>query len=684
MTLSALLLAAAIDNVAELRQSVWNADRSDATFAVTCSVTAVAKASHDLSCWVVDETGCGYLRTTNSVPLQAGGRYFLQGHVGADKFGWLRAFIDSAAPLGAGRVPAPVAATPEQLSDETFDGRPVVMRGTVVDIVHDEIDPAWRFLLMRTATAPFFAAVSVGRDASLDHLLGATISAKGIATVLPDGAKRKFQTPQLTVTDTADITIDIPADDDPRHAPPIPDSPQPGVENIRYRSVAALSRMGRRRVEGCVIAAFNEGREVLVRTDGDQIVGLALAEGEKSPSWGERVIAAGFPETDLFIIILTKARLAPAHGTALATGPAVTLSEDFDMATVLRDICAKGLAVRLRGRVVDVDEGVFAVALGGRLVRVDASALAPSPGAVGIVRGCEVSVAGTCVRNTSRTSHWSAFPHTEGFTVAPRVATDLQILRCPPWWTTGRLLTLIIALGLALLGAAVWNRELRRLAERRGRQLLKAEIGKVASELRVDERTRLAAEIHDAVSQTITGVSFQIDAVERTFSTDRDAAAKFLAIARRALQSCREDLRRCLWDLRSNTLAEADFADAVRRTVRPWSDDAKVTVRFAVPRAKLSDSTAHAVLSIVRELVVNAVRHGRARHVWIAGEHREGRIRFSVRDDGCGFDPATCPGPKEGHFGLQGVKERAIRVGGSVKIESAADTGTKITVEMGR
>lgn len=213
---------------------------------------------------------------------------------------------------------------------------------------------------------------------------------------------------------------------------------------------------------------------------------------------------------------------------------------------------------------------------------------------------------------------------------------------------------------------------------------MKAEIGKVASELRVDERTRLAAEIHDAVSQTITGVSFQIDAVERTFSTDRDAAAKFLAIARRALQSCREDLRRCLWDLRSNTLAEADFADAVRRTVRPWSDNAKVTVRFAVPRAKLSDSTAHAVLSIVRELVVNAVRHGRARHVWIAGEHREGRIRFSVRDDGCGFDPAACPGPKEGHFGLQGVKERAIRAGGSVKIESAADAGTKITVEMGR
>ena len=682
MILPAIFLAAAIGNVASLRQSVWSADRADATFAVTCSVTAVSMASHDLSCWIVDETGYGYVRTTNSAPLRVGGRYFLQGHVGADKFGWRRAFIDSAAALGAGRVPAPVAATPEQLDDEALDARPVVMRGTVVDIVYDEIDPAWRFLLMRTATTPFFAAVCVGRDASLDHLLGATVSAKGIATVLPDGAKRKFQTPQLTVTDAADITIDVPACDDPRHAPPIPNNPQPGIETMRYRSVAALSRMGLRRVEGCIIAVFDNGRAALVRTDGGQIVGLTLAKGETAPSYGERVIAAGFPETDLFIIILSKARLAPGRGEALAAGPAMALSEDFEMETVLRDVCAKGLAVRLRGRVVDAEGGVFVVSFGRHQIRIDASALAPP--VAGIVPGCEVSVAGTCVRKTSHASHRSVFPHTEGFTVVPRIANDVQILRSPPWWTTERLLTLIIALVLALLGAVVWNRALRRLAERRGRQLLKAEIGKVEADLRVDERTRLAAEIHDAVSQTITGVSFQIDAVERTFRTDLAAAEKLLAVVRRTLLSCREDLRRCLWDLRSNTLAEADFADAVRQTVRPWSGNAKVAVRFVVPRATLSDSTAHAVLSIVRELVVNAVRHGRARHVWIAGELREGRIRFSVRDDGAGFDTAARPGPKEGHFGLQGVKERTARTGGSVEIESAIGAGTKVTVEFGQ
>ena len=86
----------------------------------------------------------------------------------------------------------------------------------------------------------------------------------------------------------------------------------------------------------------------------------------------------------------------------------------------------------------------------------------------------------------------------------------------------------------------------------------------------------------------------------------------------------------------------------------------------------------------MRELASNAVRHGGAKHVRVAGEMQGNRIRFSVRDDGCGFDTAKRPGPSEGHFGLQGIKERIARLGGSMKIESAIGEGTKITVEIGK
>jgi signal transduction histidine kinase len=105
-------------------------------------------------------------------------------------------------------------------------------------------------------------------------------------------------------------------------------------------------------------------------------------------------------------------------------------------------------------------------------------------------------------------------------------------------------------------------------------------------------------------------------------------------------------------------------------------------VRFAGPRTAISDSTAHGVLNAVRELVSNAVRHGEAAKIRIAGEVRSGTLRVSVRDDGCGFDPANRPGQAEGHFGLDGIAERIERLGGTFEIKSAPGKGTKATIQI--
>ena len=143
------------------------------------------------------------------------------------------------------------------------------------------------------------------------------------------------------------------------------------------------------------------------------------------------------------------------------------------------------------------------------------------------------------------------FPETKGFTVVPRTAEDLRIVKPPQWWTSGRLFAVSAILLVALAAVLVWNRILGRLIERRSRQLFRAEIAKAESDFRVDERTRLAAELHDSIAQTLTGVSFQIDAASQTLGPNPEAAVGYLDIARRMLLSCREELRRCLWDLRS-------------------------------------------------------------------------------------------------------------------------------------
>lgn len=98
------------------------------------------------------------------------------------------------------------------------------------------------------------------------------------------------------------------------------------------------------------------------------------------------------------------------------------------------------------------------------------------------------------------------------------------------------------------------------------------------------------------------------------------------------LGSCRRELQSCLLDLRNRTLEEKDLSEAIRRTVSPLSGNADVSVRFNVPREMLSDTTMNTVLKIVRELVVNAICHGNAAHVRIAGEREEDTIKFSMSD----------------------------------------------------
>ena len=417
-----------------------------------------------------------------------------------------------------------------------------------------------------------------------------------------------------------------------------------------------------------------------------------LVGGSAPPTCGEAVAVAGFPDTDLFILNFTRASCraltgeeAAALNVATEKTPPSRLPPDFDMDEVLRDYY--GHIVTLRGTVFaapsyDGRASTMNLLCGGRIVQVDVTSCRET--AEVIAPGSEVEVTGLCVINTTTWNPLNPFPRIDQFTVVTRSCGDIAVVRTPPWWTPTRLATVIAALLAVLLALYEWNYILRRIIRRRERQLVKSEVAQVEADLRVDERTRLAAEIHDAISQTLTGVSFQIDAAHKTINEDPGAATRFLAIAKRTLLSCREELRRCLWDLRNDALDESDFSEAVRRTVRPSIGGAELSVRFEIRRQRVSDSTAHAVLSIVRELASNAARHGGARHIRVAGEMQGGRVRFSVRDDGCGFDTAKRPGPSEGHFGLQGIKERIARLGGSLEIESTPGEGTKITVEIGK
>lgn len=250
-----------------------------------------------------------------------------------------------------------------------------------------------------------------------------------------------------------------------------------------------------------------------------------------------------------------------------------------------------------------------------------------------------------------------------------------------PWWLHTELLVIIGLLLAGLATMSAWNLSIRIVSRQRARRLLQEEIAHARTRLKVEERTELAVEIHDSVSQALTGIALQLEAALATGRQDPARAEKSLATASQMLASCRRELRGCLWDLRTRTFEEHDLTEALVQTLAPHLKDVRAHVRFNVSRSRLSESTTHAIIKIVRELTVNAIRHGRATTLRIAGEMTGDVIRFSVSDNGCGFDAATAPGPRDGHFGLQGIRERLRKYGGSLTL-AANRPGMKATVTL--
>ena len=258
----------------------------------------------------------------------------------------------------------------------------------------------------------------------------------------------------------------------------------------------------------------------------------------------------------------------------------------------------------------------------------------------------------------------------------------MRVLARPSWWTPGRLAAAVGILLAALLGFAVWNRVLNRLANRRSRELFKEQVAHYGADLRVEERTRLAVELHDSIAQNLTGVAMEIETAEQFTEGANDELKRHLSLAARSLTSSRAELRNCLWDLRNQALEETDMNKAIEWALLPHVKGVALSIDFDLPRRDFSDKTIHSMLCIVRELTVNGIRHGGAKSVTIHGRMQDEQLTFSVADDGCGFDPDSSPGVLQGHFGLQGIRERLKPFGGRIDIDSRPGHGTTVTITL--
>ncbi len=580
--------------------------------------------------------------------------------------------------LEHGTVPEPVSVRLSETNARTHHLTTIRTEGVVIDTFPDEIDRRYMILLLKDkdVVVPVSIPLSVFGDRS--DLVDATVRVTGIYRRTVSGV-RKFAWPNITPRSPTDIEIVTPPPKDPFSVPPI--------EKRLYLTSEEIAQMSKRSVVGEVLATWS-GDKAMLRTDDGLIVNISLAHGGTLPKCGETIVAAGLPETDLFRINLTSARWKPA-----AEQPRTRPNEVADNAVnafwhdnhgdSLRGeahgklLTARGI-VRTLPSSDDTDNLRFNLDTGEMSISVDVTS---NPAVIDALQiGSTIQVTGRCILLTEAGRRNYSSAKVKGFALIIRSPDDIVVLNRPSWWTLRRLTVVISVLIAALIAIYIWNRILQRLVSRRGRELYREQVAHAIAEIKTDERTRLAVELHDSLSQALSGVACHMTVGAEALESDPATAKHYLATARKMLNSCRTELRQCLFDLRSDTLEEQDFSIAIRKTLDQLESNASISIRFNVPRRRIKDTTAHAILAIVRELTGNAISHGGATEVRIAGCVEPGRILFSVRDNGCGFDPANCDGPIQGHFGLEGIRNRLEKLDGTFTIDSTPAGGTKASV----
>ena len=176
-----------------------------------------------------------------------------------------------------------------------------------------------------------------------------------------------------------------------------------------------------------------------------------------------------------------------------------------------------------------------------------------------IVPGCKVQVVGTFVTEGDNWRFNAPFPRIRDWQLVVNNLDGIRLIEHPPWWTVGKLAVVIAILILALSLCFACIYALRMIANRRGRALFREQIAHASAQLRVEERTRLATELHDSLSQNLSGIACQINVAKLT--ADNDETRNILTTAERMLLSSRTELTRCISDLRCDTL-EASYANS--------------------------------------------------------------------------------------------------------------------------
>jgi signal transduction histidine kinase len=405
---------------------------------------------------------------------------------------------------------------------------------------------------------------------------------------------------------------------------------------------------------------------------------------------GETVEAIGFPALKNFLPVLEDAILIREDDKIKPVEPIKVVIPDLlkgyhnsDLVSLQGKLLYRSLQrLRAVGSSDDTpDENILTLQNGDNIFNVEAPGIPEFAGLADIPIGSTLEVSGISMLQTDDVGRIVAVQ------VLLRDPADLQVMQLPNWWTVQRLLIVLGVLLAVSLVAITWTltivrknaalqlsigekakaqRELQKAhdqletrVQERTREL-KFEMGarreaEIQFKAVVAERTRLAQELHDTLLQGFAGIGLKLDALANnlppSLADTKEQMKKILDQSDDYLT----EARRTVWELRSPTLElPGNFPQAL----------------------EIEDN----FLRICQEAVANAVKHANPTEVEVTLDYGAGELQLWIRDNGRGFDLDGGDMTKAGHFGLVGIRERTLRLGGKLALESQRGKGTEILV----
>jgi two-component system nitrate/nitrite sensor histidine kinase NarX len=194
----------------------------------------------------------------------------------------------------------------------------------------------------------------------------------------------------------------------------------------------------------------------------------------------------------------------------------------------------------------------------------------------------------------------------------------------------------------------------------------------------LEERQRLARELHDAVTQTLFSASLIADVLPALWERDPAQGAARLDELRALTRGALAEMRTLLLELRPDALLEAGLADLLRQLVEAFTGRARVRATLAVEGQRpVPPAVQVAFYRIAQEALNNVAKHAQARSAAVTLRQDPERVELAVADDGRGFDPAAATA---GHLGLRIMRERAAAAAAALVVTSRPGAGTRVAL----